>query len=435
MEQPQSPEWNLETRRIVGVIAFIGAALLLIQFRSVLPLIFSAIVIAYLLNPIANFFQARLLNGRLRPLAVVLTFVLVISIIVLAMLFVVPTVIEEAQGFFTRMPNLLQTTQDRVIALLEDEITFEGTPLERFFSEPIIIADVLGVDIENINLNELFTGVGEEGATIDTISLLRPVTTSITGSAFLVVGGAFSTILRVVFLLTMMFYLMTDGENMVNAIVRAVPDGYHDDVRRLLRELGHVWNAYLRGQVTLSIIMGLAMYIMARILGIPGAIFLGIFAGIMEFIPNIGPATAMIPAAWIALFSQSSTIPVLSGWVFALVVIIVWTVLQQTEAAVLIPRIVGDSLNLHPFVVIVAVVSGVSVGGIFAVLVAAPVMASLRLIAQYTYGKLTNRDPFPNARKTVRMHQRERRPLLVRLGDICTRWVRDLMSSRAVTRR
>jgi predicted PurR-regulated permease PerM len=155
----------------------------------------------------------------------------------------------------------------------------------------------------------------------------------------------------------------------------------------------------------------------------------------MEFIPNIGPATAMIPAASIALFSQSTTFPALSGWLFALVVVGVWTVLQQTEAAVLIPRIVGDSLNLHPFVVIVAVVGGVSVGGIFAVLIAAPVVASVRLIAQYIYGKLMDKDPFPADRKTVRMHQRERRPLLVRLGDYCARWVRDLMSSRAVTRR
>ncbi len=435
MEQPQSPEWNLETRRIVGVIAFIVAALLLVQFRSVLPLIFSAIVIAYLLNPIANFFQHRLLNGKLRPVAVLLTFILVISILVLSLLFVVPAVIEQVQIFFERLPDLIQTTQDSVIEFLQDEITFGGTPLERFFGESIVLADLLGIDIDNINLNELFTEVGQEGAVIDTIGLLRQLTTSVTGSAFSVVGGAFSTTLRIVFLLTMMFYLMTDGENMVNAIVRAVPDGYHDDFRRLLSELGYVWNAYLRGQVTLSLIMGTAMYIMARILGIPGAIFLAIFAGLMEFIPNIGPATAMIPAAWIALFSQSSTIPVLSGWVFAVVVIIIWTILQQTEAAVLIPRIVGDSLNLHPFVVIVAVVSGVSVGGIFAVLIAAPVMASLRLIAQYTYGKLTDRDPFPNTRKTVRMHQRERRPLLVRLGDICARWVRDLMSSRAVTRR
>ncbi|MEL7235262.1 MAG: hypothetical protein AAGK74_12250, partial [Chloroflexota bacterium] len=94
-----------------------------------------------------------------------------------------------------------------------------------------------------------------------------------------------------------------------------------------------------------------------------------------------------------------------------------------------------DSLNLHPFAVIVAVVAGVSVGGIFAVLVAAPVMASFRLVAQYVYGKLMDKEPFPVSRKTATQMMQERRPPLVRLGDFFARQVRNLMSSRAVTRR
>ncbi|MEM6285135.1 MAG: AI-2E family transporter, partial [Chloroflexota bacterium] len=409
--------------------------LILFQFRSVLPLIFSAIVIAYLFNPVANFFQHRMLGGKLRSLAVGLTFGLIIAIIVITLLFVVPALIEQIQTFFADLPDTIQTVQDWITDRLADEIDFTGTPLERFFDEPIVVASLLGFDPANTDIDELFNSMQSQVVSFDTVGTLRQLTTSITGSAFVFVGGAFSTGLNLIFLLTMTFYLMVDGVNMVNAIVRAVPEGYQGDLRRLLRELGYVWNSYLRGQVTLSLIMGTAMYLLARILGIPSAIFLGIFAGLMEFIPNIGPATAMVPAASIALFSQSSTIPSLSGVVFALVVIICWTILQQTEAAVLIPRIVGDSLNLHPFAVIVAVVAGVSVGGIFAVLVAAPVMASIRLVAQYIYGKLMDKEPFPVNRKTANEMMMERRPLLVRLGDSFARQVRNLMSSRAVTRR
>lgn len=436
-EQPtsSSPQWDLTTKRIIGVIAFVVVALLLFQFRSVLTLIFSAVVIAYLFHPVADFFQDRLLGGKRRAIAVVMTFLLIISLIVLTLIFVVPTVIAQLQALIANTPEFLEQAQDWIVDRLDDEIDLTGTPLERFFPEPILIASLVGIDPTNIDMQALFDIGDYQLASFDTVATIRQFTATITGSAFSVVGGALSTGLNLIFLLTMTFYLLLDGENMINAIVRAVPNGYQADLRRMLGELGHVWNSYLRGQVTLSLIMGTAMYLMARILGIPNAIFLGIFAGLMEFIPNIGPATAMIPAAAIALFTESTTIGGLQGVVFALVVIAVWTVLQQTEAAVLIPRIVGDSLNLHPFVVIVAVVGGVSVGGIFAVLIAAPVVASFRLVAQYIYGKLMNKEPFPTDRRTVQEQQRQRRPVLVRVGDYCAQQVRSLMSSKAVTRR
>lgn len=432
---PDSPKWDVNTKRIVGVIGFIVLALMVYQFRSVIPLIFSAVVLSYLFHPVANWFQEQLLRGRLRPVAVIMTFGLIIAIIAVMLVVIIPAAITQIQSFAANAPDFIQQAQDWVTDRLDDEIVVEGTPLERFFDEPIVVAEMLGIETTSEStFNQLFS-LSESQPEIDTVGTIRRLTTSVTGSAFSVLGGAFSFVLNLIFMLTMMFYLMMDGKNMINAIERSVPDGYQADFRRMLRELGYVWNSYLRGQVTLSLIMGIAMYVLARFLGIPNAIFLAIFAGLMEFIPNIGPALAMVPAAIIALFSQSLTISALSGLGFALVVILAWTVLQQTEAMVLIPRIVGDSLNLHPFVVILAVVVGISVGGIFAVLVAAPLVASARLIVQYVYGKLTGRDPFPQDRKTVEQHQEERRPILVRLGDVCARWVRDLMSSRAVTRR
>jgi len=437
-EPSESPTWDDNVKRIVAIIGFVLLALLLVQFRVVLPLVFTAMVLSYLFHPVADWFQSTLLGGRLRPLAVVLTFLLVIAIIIVALLVVIPALIEQVQSLIEGAPAFLEMVQEQVTTFLTQEFDFTGSPLERLYPDPLIVSDVLGVDMGEDGVLETFDVLETQLADFDALAIgqqLAMSLTELTGSAFSFLGGAVSFGLNMIFLLTMTFYLMTDGENMINNVARTVPEGYQDDMRRMLRELGEVWNSYLRGQVILSLIMGTAMYLVATILGIPNAIFLAIFAGLMEFIPNIGPAMAMVPAAVIALFSTSSTIPALSGIGFAVVVIIVWTILQQTEAVVLIPRIVGDSLNLHPFVVLVAVLSGISVGGIFAVLIAAPMVASLRLIAQYVYGKLTGRAPFPVSRKTARQMRRERRPLLVRMGDYCTRWVRGLLSSRVVTRR
>lgn len=433
-----SPVWSDELKRIIGLIAFVVLMLFLYQFRGILPLVFTAIVFAYLLYPIAMFFHRTLLRGKMRGLAVVLTFLLMISIVAVSLLVVIPALIEQIQSLLAGAPQFLRNIQNGLLTLLQREINFTQTPLERIYPEPFVIAEVLGIDMSEDGVLAIFDVLVNQIRNFDVVAIARQVSgsvTNITGSAFSFVGGAFSLVLNLVFLLTMMFYLMIDGENMITALSKAVPDGYQDDVRRILRELGFVWNAYLRGQIILSLVMGIAMYTLASILGIPNAVFLGIFAGLMEFIPNLGPTLAMIPAATLALFSASSTIAGLEGIVFALVVIAAWTVLQQIEAVVLIPRIVGDSLNLHPFVVMVAVLGGISVGGIFAVLIAAPVVASLRLIAQYVYGKLTGRAIFPVEHKTAQDIQKERRPLLVRAGDYFAQRVRTMISSRSVTKR
>jgi predicted PurR-regulated permease PerM len=94
----------------------------------------------------------------------------------------------------------------------------------------------------------------------------------LTGFGFSFVGGAFNAVLNSILMLTMTFYLMLDGGNMVNNTARLFPLGYQADFRRLLRELGNVWHAYLRGQIILAFIMGIAMYLVAIILGLPNAV-------------------------------------------------------------------------------------------------------------------------------------------------------------------
>lgn len=436
--QPNSPQWDVPTRRIIAVIAFGFLLVLLFTFRVVLPLVFTSVVLAYLFTPLTNIFQERVLRGRSRTLAVVMTFMVVITTVILVLLFVVPAIVVQIQELIATVPGYLTDLQAFTIEFLERTFDFTGSPLERFFPEPVTVAELLGVQPDEGEVLEFFNVIGSQVRNVDIGAIVSGLTTSfttVTGSTFRFIGGAFSIGLNIIFLLTMTFYLLLDGKNMITAIERVLPEGYQYDFRRMLNELGYVWNSYLRGQFILSLIMGGAMYILARLVGLPNAIFLAIFAGLMEFLPNIGPTLAVVPAAGLALVSTSSTIGGLSGFGFALLVLLLWTIMQQTEAAFLIPRIVGDSLHLHPFVVLVAVLAGISVGGIFAVFIAAPVAASIRLLGQYVYGKLTGRAPFPVTRKSAQEARLERRPVLVRLGDWGAQWVRSLISSRTITRR
>jgi predicted PurR-regulated permease PerM len=127
----------------------------------------------------------------------------------------------------------------------------------------------------------------------------------------------------------------------------------------------------------------------------PNPLILGLISGLLEFIPSIGSGLAIFPAALLALTGHSSTLPFLEGAPFAIVVIIVWAALQNIEAIILVPRIMGGSLNLHPLAVIVGILAGASLAGVLGIILAAPMVASLRVFGQYIYGKLMDRDPFP----------------------------------------
>jgi predicted PurR-regulated permease PerM len=159
-------------------------------------------------------------------------------------------------------------------------------------------------------------------------------------------------------------------------------------------ETGQIWNAYFRGQLILSSWVGVLVFVTTSLIGLPNALVLGLISALLEFVPNIGPFIAMVPAAFLALISTSATIPSLSGVGFALVVIAIYFTIQQIQAIVVTPRVMGDNLDLHPFLVILAVIAGASLAGALGVILAAPFMATAKMIGMYLYAKLTDRQPF-----------------------------------------
>jgi phosphoglycolate phosphatase len=121
---------------------------------------------------------------------------------------------------------------------------------------------------------------------------------------------------------------------------------------------------------------------------------LGIVAGLLELIPSLGPILSSVPAILLALFQGSSYIN-MSNLSIAILVAIIYWMIQSLENNLLVPRIIGASLNLHPLIVIIGVLAGATLGNILGVLLAAPVLASLRDIIYYVYCKLADLDPFP----------------------------------------
>lgn len=370
----------------IWVVVF-GIALLALLFviKPIYPLAGTALLLAYLISPMVDGIQQHLFRGRRRGLAAALVLILFLVLLILFFLWLIPPLLAQGAQAIIFLFDLLER-------FLTEPLVIFNQPITNSAGETIVIEKWLQQMAETGELRPILAQWQQRlGLGFSTVSRLTFGTVRLVESTAQGIIGLLISALLFVFVV---FYLLHDGRNLRGAVVGAAPDGYQEDVMRLLHDLGHVWNNYLRGQIILALIMGSSMWLIAVVLGLPNPLIFALIAGLMEFVPNIGPALALAPPTITALFVTSSTLPELSGLPIALMVIGLWFIMQQLEAVVLVPTIVGGSLRLHPVVMILAVVWGASVGGILGVILAAPIVASVRILGQYVYGRLTNRPSF-----------------------------------------
>jgi predicted PurR-regulated permease PerM len=179
-----------------------------------------------------------------------------------------------------------------------------------------------------------------------------------------------------------------------------VPPRYRGDVQILLDETAAIWNAFIRGQAILALIIGLTAWIVLTALGVRFSLALGLIAGVLEFVPMFGPLISAVAAVLVALF-QGSNIWGISQLGFGLIVLAIFMLIQQIENNVLVPRIIGRSLNLHPLTVLVALLGGGVIGGVLGLLLAAPTVATTRTCLGYVYRKAVGLETWPVSYSTV----------------------------------
>ncbi len=387
-----SPLWSSRTKRTVALVCLVVIGIVASQIRGVLPLLIVSALLAFLLSSLVTVLEKHVFSFMpgSRIWAILLTFLIVILLVVVVVLLIFPVLFSQFSDFASQLPGALNTLQTQIQDWLSQPLTFRGDVIQ--------VNGVPLVPLEQIN--QAFGSNGEplQLQNFDLLGAARTFFSSLTGPAFNVLGSAFQIVINVLFVFVLTFYLLKDGAMFVQNLVKVTPEKYQDDVQRLLYELAQVWNAYLRGQLILNVFIGVTTFIVAALLGLPNALILGLLAGLLEFVPNLGPILSMIPAVLLALFSQSSTLPFLEGMPFVLAVIVAYIAIQNFEAYVIVPRVIGGSLNLHPLVIIIGVLAGASLGGALGVILAAPIIASLRVLGQYIYGKLLDKPMFLDER-------------------------------------
>ena len=174
------------------------------------------------------------------------------------------------------------------------------------------------------------------------------------------------------------------------------PPSFRQDFMRLRGEIRSVWHAFFRGQLLLAAILTVVITLVFTVIGVPFAWVMGLLAGIMAFIPNIGQIVAAVPPILMA-FLQGSTHLNMNKIGFGVMVSAIYVLFTLLYNNLLVPRILGRSLKLHPLAVLIAAIVGGLLGGILGMLLAAPTLSTLRIILRYVIFRLYDRDPFVEA--------------------------------------
>ncbi|MFC2055043.1 AI-2E family transporter [Chloroflexota bacterium] len=356
--QEERPRWSSSTKLTISLLLLALGIYLLYRFSVVIGPLILAAVVAFVLSPLANWFENRL--SVRRGFASLLAYLVAIFILILIPLVIIPPLTAQSTGLNLDFQRILS----QIESLLESRYTIGGyvIDVDTFFQQAFGSLKVV----------------------------IEPFFGQTLGYAIEVI----TSLVWVVFVFVVSFYLIKDGRKLTAWLEGITPAEYKYDFTCLRGEINKIWSAFFRGQLILASVVAVIFTVVGFIIGLPFALAMGVIAGLLEFIPTIGHAIWLTIASFLALFVGSTWIPI-PNWVFTLIVIGLHIIFQQFDLNYLLPRIVGRRLQLHPLVVILGVVAGALLAGVLGILLAAPTIATMRVLGHYVFANLYNQDPFP----------------------------------------
>lgn len=307
---------DISHKTVFFIAGFIALLWALYQIRDVIILLFVAIIFMSGLSPFVDWLSKLKVP---RTFSITLTYLLVIGVIAGLLSMVITPLIEETRNLVATLP---QTLAQRL----------------------------------------------PEGA-IDK-SILQEQITNFTRNALTFTVAVFNNLVALISVVVLTFYLLLERSKLDHLIGQFFV-GREERVKRITKQIEDKLGAWLRGQVVLSVIISGLVYLALFLLGVPYALPLAILAGLLEVVPVIGPIISAIPAVVIAFLSS----PVL-----ALIVGVVFFIIQQLENNLIVPQVMKRAVGLNPLIVILAVAIGGKLLGIAGALLAVPITVVIQII-------------------------------------------------------
>ena len=313
-----------------------------IDFLSVvmLPVILSGLLF-YLLNPLVDLMEKYKIN---RVLAISIIFVIIAVLLIIGLAVAIPNLQRQVVIFAQNVPSYLEDA-DRVI----DDLVTKRLPddfrpqLEQVLAQFSTQATAWASNISSKAVNW--------------VSAL--------------ISGTSQVIVALIIMPFMLFYLLRDGKGLRDYITQFLPNKLREPVGKVLSDVNQQLANYVRGQITVAVIVAIMFIIFFKIIGLRYAVALGVTAGILNLVPYLGSFLAMIPALVLGL---------IAGPVMLLKVIIVFIVEQTIEGRFVSPLILGSQLNIHPITILFVLLTSGSMFGIWGVLLGIPIYASAKVV-------------------------------------------------------
>lgn len=303
-------------------------------------------VLFYILHPFVSLLEKK---GVSRIVSIVSIYLIVLGLFVFLVVTVIPII------------------KDQIDALI-DNLPYFGHEIERAarrFGE----SNLLGKIQENLN--------------IDVANIVKDYTVDFTKSLSSVTGnvtGFLSTLTEVVLTFVMvpfiLFYLLKDGEQLPNHFLKFISEQRQPAAKRILDDMHYAISSYIRGQIIVSLFIGIMLLIGYLIIGIKYAVLLAILAMIVNIVPYVGPVIAITPALIIAFIDSPGMV---------LKVIIVMMVVQLAEGKFISPQVMGKKLDIHPITIIFIILTAGNLFGIMGIVLAIPGYAILKVLVTHGY--------------------------------------------------
>lgn len=362
-----SPKWSATAKTVVGLTGIAVIIALLVYFRSIVGPLLLAIILAYSLQPLAAFVNRTTpLNWRWS--------VNIVFIILIVLLLGILTI--SGFAIFQQFQSLIFVVNfftDTLPHLVEDLSTqsYSFGPFQFSLSQYDLSS------LTNQLLNTLQPILGRVGTLVSSLAT-----------------GALTVLAWAVFVLVIAYFLLAQTGKVTDELIQLDIPGYNADIQHLTAELRRIWNAFLRGQL-LIIMLTVSVYsILLTVLGLRYSLAIALMAGLARFVPYVGPFVVWSVTILVALFQGENYLG-LVPWQYAILVLGLCILVDQILDNIVVPRLHGRALGVHPAAVLVAALVAAKLIGLVGLVLAAPVLASMVLISRYVTRKMLDLDPWP----------------------------------------
>lgn len=331
------------------VILLMLATGIIIGSRVILFPLLSSFALAYMLEPLVEVFERRKWS---RTTAVLATLALAIFVLTLALVFVIPSIWSQLVKSYEQLPSALEAGH-RVVDPLIAKLKTTSPPVYNFLQSLL----------EKARAPEQQAEIGAAVGIWLQGGLLKLVT-------------ATSSLFDLLLIPFFVFYLLSDYLKMKARIERWIPPRYRAVGGNLLSQINNVLSAYVRNQVVIAFVMGLLYSFGFAVLRVPLALTIGMISGFLNFVPYLGTLTGMVLAVSFTALDGAGPARLFG-------VLAVFVIVQSVEGYYLTPKLLGESLNLHPLVVLLGLVIGGNLFGLLGIILAVPVIAAAKVILRF----------------------------------------------------